>query len=264
MSACGEFLDCLGAEEHVVQLYGKDDSLLTQNVGRYLGEGLRRGDGILVIATPEHRSSLVRRLREDAGYSRAVLEGRLVFLDAEATLGRFLVNGWPDLDLFRNVVREAVHGVRNRAVHSGVRAYGEMVGLLWSSGEHAAAIRLEELWNDLLKASDVSLLCAYPIDVLGPEFELQRLDLLLGAHTHLLSLNDGLEEALHRAMDEVLGARVEGLKRLIQDTYQPSRASIPKAEALVLWLRANLPGTADQILDLAREYYQGSHLPQPN
>ncbi len=51
MSSCPELLDGIESEEHVVQLYGNDDRLLTQNVGRFLSEGLKRGDGILVIAT---------------------------------------------------------------------------------------------------------------------------------------------------------------------------------------------------------------------
>jgi hypothetical protein len=45
MSSCPELLDAIGSEEHVVQLYGTDDRLLTQNVGRFLSEGLKRGDG---------------------------------------------------------------------------------------------------------------------------------------------------------------------------------------------------------------------------
>ena len=46
MSSCAELLDRLEPEEHVVQLYGDDDRLLTQNVGRFLSEGLKRGDGL--------------------------------------------------------------------------------------------------------------------------------------------------------------------------------------------------------------------------
>jgi hypothetical protein len=55
MSSCPELLEAIGSEEHVV-LYGTDDRLLTQNVGRLLSEGLKRGDGILVIATSQHRN----------------------------------------------------------------------------------------------------------------------------------------------------------------------------------------------------------------
>jgi DcmR-like sensory protein len=256
MSSCAELLDRLEPEEHVVQLYGDDDRLLTQNVGRFLSEGLKRGDGILVISTPEHRGTLARCLTQERGYSKAVLEGRLVFLDAEATLGRFMVRGVPDPELFASVVGEALQGVQARAVHTGVRAYGEMVGLLWKAGEYAAAVRLEELWNELLKSKDVTLFCAYPIDVFSPEFQAGKVDALLCAHTHLLPLDTALEGALNRAMDEVLGARVDGLRRLIQTNHRPSWGAIPKAEALVLWLRNNLPGSADQIINLARQYYQ--------
>lgn len=256
MTSCADLLDGLEAAEHVVQLYGTDDRLLTRNVGRYLVEGLRRGDGLLVIATPGHRTSLTRLLREETNYFEAVLEGRLVFLDADTTLTRFLVHGMPDPQRFRHVVGDALNGVRQRAGHTGVRAYGEMVGLLWKAGECAAAVRLEELWNGLLKESDVALFCAYPIDVFSPEFQSGTMDPLLCSHTHLLPVDSALEEALDRAMNDVLGARVEGIRRLIQTNHRPAWGAIPQAEALVLWLRSNLPGSADRILARAREYYQ--------
>jgi len=256
MSSCPELLDRLQPEEHVVQLYGKDDRLLILNVGRFLSEGLRRGDGLLVIATAEHRSSLARQLRAARAYPKAVLEGRLVFLDAEATLGRFLVNGAPDLELFRRVVGETLQGVSGRAVHTSVRAYGEMVGLLWKAGNHAAAVSLEELWNELLKQSNVSLFCAYPIDIFCTDFHAERVDALLCNHTQLLPVDGALEEAVNRAMEEVLGRRLDNIRGLIRANHRPSWGKIPKAEALVLWLRNNLPGSADQIMARAQEYYQ--------
>jgi hypothetical protein len=224
-------------------------------VARFLSEGLKRGDGLLVIAGPEHRGTVSRLLREERGYSKAVLEGRLVFLDAEATLARFMVDGCPEPGRFRSIVGDALEGVRARAVHTGVRAYGEMVGVLWKAGEHAAAVRLEELWNDVLKQSDVSLFCAYPIDIFGPEFEPGTVDSVLCTHTHLLPIEAALENALNRAMEDVLGSRVHDIRSLIQGNHRPSRAAIPQPEAMVLWLRNNLPGSAEQILSRAREHY---------
>ncbi|MEA2724113.1 MAG: hypothetical protein QOH59_1884, partial [Gemmatimonadales bacterium] len=47
MTSCAELLDQVDPEEHLVQLYGKDDRLLTRNISRFLAEGLRRGDGLL-------------------------------------------------------------------------------------------------------------------------------------------------------------------------------------------------------------------------
>ena len=176
-------LDNPAAEEHVLQLYGSNDPSLIRNVTRYLREGLTRGDGLLVIATSPHRASLTRVLSEERRYSRAVLTGRLVFLDAEMTLSRFMVQGEPDRDRFDAVIGEALQGVRSRARQNRIRAYGEMVGVLWSRGEYEAAVRLEELWNQLLASSDVSLFCAYPIDVLGPGFHQGPVESVLRAHS---------------------------------------------------------------------------------
>jgi hypothetical protein len=254
MSVRADLLEQPQPEEHFIQLYGGDDRLLARNVSRYLGEGLRRGDGLLVIATAEHRGSFVRQLREEAAYSRAVLEGRLVFLDAETTLARFMVDGEPDQGKFESVIGEAVAGVRARAVHTGIRAYGEMVGVLWQAGQIEAAVRLEQLWNQLIRRSDVSLYCAYPIDVLSPEFQHKSIDALLCAHTHVVPGDSTLEAALDRAMDEVLGGRVDGLRGLIQSNHRPAWAAVPKAEAIILWLRNNLPGSAERIIERARQY----------
>jgi hypothetical protein len=255
MTSAAKLLDHPDAEGHIVQLYGKDDRLLTRNVSRYLAEGLRRGDGLLVIATPEHSGSLARLLREDRAYAKAVLEGRLVFLDAQATLDRLMVDGQPDADLFESVVGEALRGVQERAGHTGIRAYGEMVGLLWKAGRYPAAVQLEGYWNGLLESSDIRLFCAYPIDIFGEEFQVDTVDAVLCAHTHLIPLDAALETALNRAMDEVLGERMADLRGLIKANYRPSWGIVPKSEAIILWLRNNLPGSAAEILELARRYY---------
>ncbi len=252
MSSCRELLDGLKPPEHVVQFYGDDSRLLIQNVARFFSEGLKRGDGLLVIATPEHRTSLTGALRSESGYSRAVLEGRLMFLDAQATLDRFLVEGKLDLKLLESVIGENLGRVRSRAVHTGLRVYGEMVGLLWRAGEREAAIQLEHFWNRLLAESEVTLFCSYPVDVLSHEFESDKVNGLLCTHTHLLPSDPALQHALNRAMDEMLGLRLQGLRPLFREQW----GAVPPTEALVLWIRSNLRDSADQILTRAREHYQ--------
>ena len=256
MTSCAHLLDQADSQAHFVQLYGNDDRLLTRNVARFMAEGLRRGDGLIVIASPDHSGSVARELRHERGYSKAVLEGRLVFLDAQTTLDRLTLDGEPNADLFNSVIGEALTQVQSRAGHTGVRAYGEMVGLLWKAREYAAAARLEELWNQLLKSSDISLFCGYPIDVFGEEFRADKIDSLLCAHTHMLPIEDALESALNRAMNQVLGPRIEGLRTHIKANHRPSWGQVPRSEAIILWLRNNLPGSVNEILELAREYYR--------
>ena len=75
------------------------------------------------------------------------------------------VDGWPDAARFAEVVGGLIERVR--AASGGearrVAAFGEMVALLWMEGKADAAIRLEELWNDLARTHAFSLRCAYPM-----------------------------------------------------------------------------------------------------
>jgi len=130
MASWAELLSGAEPGEHVVQLYGDDDRLLCRNVGRYLAKGLRRGDGLIVIATPEHTSAIARQIVEEcpgATFDAAHVAGRLVMLDAEQTLARLLLDGRPDATRFRSVVGEVIASVRGRAATGSVRAFGEMV-----------------------------------------------------------------------------------------------------------------------------------------
>jgi hypothetical protein len=188
MSSWRELIQRAEPPEHLVQLYGEDDQLLVGHVVGYLLEGLKRGDGLLVIATPPHREAIVRQLGEEhAGTEAALGGGRLVLLDASETLDRFMVDGEPDWARFEETVGSLCEVLRARAGNRGLRAFGEMVGLLWMKGQHSAAIRLEEYWNRLLEDHAICLYCAYPVDPLGRDFESTQLQALLGVHTHLLA-----------------------------------------------------------------------------
>jgi hypothetical protein len=241
-------------ETHIVQLYGHDEALLTRNVSRYLQGGFERGDWVLVIATPEHRDALASELKDLT--PRAGGRDLVVFMDAQATLDSFIVDGRPDRNRFEQVVRAAIHRFPVEAGHPGLRIYGEMVGLLWKAGQYASAIQLEALWNELITAHSFTMFCAYPIAVLDDDFRSDTVDALLCAHTHLVPADLEFESALDRAMDEVLGSRVWGLKPFSKPNDRPSWARLPRAESLVLWLRKNLPDSAEEILARARQHHR--------
>ena len=147
--------------DHVVQFYDRDDDLAELVVG-YLAGALLSGDVVIAIATPDHRAVFLDGLA-GAGIDveRAEADGQIITLDAVATLERVTVDGRPDSGRFDTAVGEVVR----EAVHSGrrVRAYGEMVAVLWSAGNAVAAVELEDLWNRLAERSDFALFCAYPI-----------------------------------------------------------------------------------------------------
>ncbi|MGJ7915592.1 ATP-binding protein [Massilia sp. LXY-6] len=139
---------------HFVRFYDNDDVLLDE-VAAFVEQALHvHGKGI-VIASAAHREALCRRLDAEAA--------RVVWLDAEATLATFMVDGWPDRQRFDAVVG----GVVAAACAGGVRvhAFGEMVALLCAAGQYEAALQLERLWNELAQRMEFSLFCAYPWDL---------------------------------------------------------------------------------------------------
>jgi hypothetical protein len=244
---------------HFVQVYDADETTLTRNVSRYVSEGLLQGDGVLIIATPEHRDLISREVSDsDARLSDALNSRQLVFLDAQQTLAEFMIAGHPDWRRFERVVLGAMRQVQPAGNAEGLRAYGEMVGVLWKARQFAAAIRLEQLWNKLLERSSFSLYCAYAIDVFGEEFEVSKLDGVLSTHTHLVpaKVDGALEAAVDRSMDEILGLQADALRVLIKNNRRPSWAVMPTAESTILWLRKNVPEHAEAIVNRARRHYR--------
>jgi diguanylate cyclase (GGDEF)-like protein len=131
-------------------------------VCRFLVPALQAGDAAIVVATAAHRAEFESAL-EEAGIDvqAAVGEDRYIALDARDVMGRFMVDGSPDPERYR----EAVGAVMDRASQDGrkLRVYGEMVALLWDDGNVPAALALEDLWNDFGAVRTFELLCAYPM-----------------------------------------------------------------------------------------------------
>ncbi len=146
--------------EHSVQIYA-DDTLFMDALEGYASGGLRLGEGVIVIATKLHRRALERRLRaRGLDVDKALAEDRYIPVDAEEALSQFMVDGQPDEALFNQLI-DALFA-RASAEGRQVRAFGEMVVLLWNEGNHSATVRLEHLWNQYLERATFCLFCAYP------------------------------------------------------------------------------------------------------
>lgn len=146
--------------DHILQVYVSDDDLI-EGLDGYVNSGFRGGESVIVIATPEHLSALNERLRQQQwDLFSLVLQDRYIPLSAEEALGHFMINGQPDKNLFYHMLSNLL--LRARKQGRGVRAFGEMVALLWSKGHALATVRLEQLWTQFCDAEQFKLFCAYP------------------------------------------------------------------------------------------------------
>ena len=148
---------------HAVRFYGNDAELV-ETVGAFLSQGLTAGQPAVVIVTPQHGIAIEAMLEShliDVGAAKRL--GDLVMLDADEILATFTVDQFPVGSLFRRSVGGIIEQVRRGRERTPVRAFGEMVDVLWKQGKADAAIRLEVLWNNLAETHSFSLLCSYSI-----------------------------------------------------------------------------------------------------
>ena len=172
---------------HAVQFYGDEAELFT-TIGTFLSEGLAAGQPAIVVATPDHTSAIVDALGSHLiDVARARHYGDLVLLDAEETLGTFMHNGTPDQILFQRHVGALMEQTLRGRGRTPLRAFGEMVDVLWRRGQADAAIRLEALWNDLATIYSFSLLCGYAIGSFCKDAS--RIEEVCHEHTHVLGDN---------------------------------------------------------------------------
>ena len=133
----GAFWAHLAEEEHAVQIY-RDDLKLLDSLESFAGTGLRSGESVIIIATAPHLHELEKRLRAAwIDVDRCRWEDRYIALLAQETLETFMVNGLPDPSLFEQTAKGVLARARGRG--RKLRAFGEMVGVLWAEGNKDAA-----------------------------------------------------------------------------------------------------------------------------
>ena len=266
----------LGTLPHSMQVYEADAHLI-EVVSHFTGAGLAAGEAVVVIATASHRDLLDARLRaQGVEVAPARAQEQYVLLDAAETLAQFMVDGCPDPPRFRAVVGGIIARVGRRAPR--VRAFGEMVALLWTDGRRDAALRLEVLWNDLATRHAFSLVCAYPLRDFARADQAAQLHTLCAAHSHVLPAESypalASPDARRRsivqlqqkaqALDTALAAH-QGLERALRRSEQECEDFFEHAPIGLHWvgpdgriLRVNAAEL--RLLGYRRDAYLGHHI----
>jgi hypothetical protein len=143
------------------------------------------GQPALVIATAPHTDAIVEHLNGRLIDSeRAIRTGDLILLDAEATLDLFMIGDAPDAALFAENMGRLIDQAVNGRTGIVLRAYGEMVDVLWKQGRTESAIKLEILWNKLALKYNFALLCGYSMGSFYKQSK--QLDRVIAQHTHVI------------------------------------------------------------------------------
>lgn len=224
---------------HVVKFY-EDDAELVAAAGPYLAAAIHADGVALMIATEPHRRSFESALEaHGVDVDSAKAAGRLLALDAATTMSQFRAGGGID----HNAFHEVIGGVLRSAAGAGrpVRAYGEMVALLWDDGDALGAIELEKLWHELGRELPFTLVCSYPTASVAAAGQTRALAQVCRLHSSVLGT-----EAEPTTPSAAAGAQTGISAPFGADPAAPGRARRLVVDALHRW------GAADTFVnDLA-------------
>jgi CheY-like chemotaxis protein len=150
---------------HEVQFYS-DDALLLDTFARFIAVALKSGRAAIVVITESHRDGLVSRLKvQGIDVDSITRQGTYIQLDVNKTLSTFMVNDMPDSTRFFPFVGSLIEAAAKaaRQLHHGVVACGECSPFLLADGKAEAAIRVEQLWDEVGKTFGMDILCGYAL-----------------------------------------------------------------------------------------------------
>lgn len=210
---------------HVVQFFEHDD-FLVDAVVNYLADGLVNSQPCVVIATEARREAFLARLGSKGFDTARLIEaGRLELHDAHDALAEFMIVNSPGPQRFAATIGGIIARVSRSNGNATVRAYGEMVDVLWRGGNQVGALRLEELWNALTETHDFKLFCSYAMGSFYKAADAESLRAICERHTHVRPLEspEGVEEAERRREMGAVQARVLELEQQLRQRETKER-----------------------------------------
>ena len=170
---------------HTMQLF-ESDELLADAVADFCSEGVLRNETVLAVVREERWYSIAERVSaRGVALDDALWRGLLTVRSAERMLKGIIRAGRPHLALITTSMGPLIS--RLEAFGRPLRIYGEMVDILASQGEHAAALELEELWNVVDAQKKYRVFCSYSAANFADPQTREELRRICAAHTEVRS-----------------------------------------------------------------------------
>jgi CheY-like chemotaxis protein len=170
---------------HVVQFY-EGEEFLARSVAAFCCEGLRRGDPVLLVSEPQSFDRVARYLTAQETGLAPDAASRIQFVDVRSALQQVMSADSVDPVRLQSALVEMFNTARRGRPGATVWASGEMVDLLCRQQNHAAALRLEELWNAISAAHQpVAVLCSCAVANFDDDSSGSLLRSVCRHHTHV-------------------------------------------------------------------------------
>jgi len=183
-------------------------------------------------------------------------QGRLVLLDAEQTLPKFLVGGMPEPTIFKPLAEATIERARADGRFPRVRWWGEMVNLLYVDGNQNGSTRLEELFDEVAHEQSIAIFCSFLMDKYDPKIYDHAFSDVCRTHAHLIPAED---YAMHRtivdrAIGEVIGPIQGSLLSSLVSWSRGRALAMPASQSILMWVKDAVPTKFDAVLACARKF----------
>lgn len=151
------------AHRHEAHFYSSDEVWL-DGFEQFIGTALNGGKAVIVFASESHRNNLTSRLEAHGIDMTAAMDQRKYLpLDPLTVLAKFMVDDMPDPGRLFKVLNDLIDTVSSStgAAHTRIVACGGLAPVLLSQGKPESAIRLEQLWDQVVKRYGLDTLCTY-------------------------------------------------------------------------------------------------------
>lgn len=180
--------------DHLVQIY-ENDTIFLDTLESFVHAGLKADEVTVVIATTSHLKALESRLvSKGVDIVAARKADQYITMEAGHAMAKFMVDSWPNEIKFN----QFVYGIIERAKGRRIRAFGEMVALMWGQGFSRAAIQLEHLWNVFCHSGAFCLFCAYPDSGITKDLRTSITDICSQHSTVIAGWNEQAAEVFYK------------------------------------------------------------------
>jgi signal transduction histidine kinase/ActR/RegA family two-component response regulator len=173
------------ADEHVHRVrFFETEAFPAVRIAAFLRGAISERRAAMAFATRAHIDELTSALEALGVDVRASIARNLLVMCDAMEMARAIGEEKEDRGaLFQVMVGEPVRAAIART--GGVRVYGEIVDVFAHAQEHAAALELEALWDDLLAEGGVELLCGYTLGTFAEANLAEAFDAVCRAHSRV-------------------------------------------------------------------------------
>jgi DNA-binding NarL/FixJ family response regulator len=160
---------------HEVEFYS-DDAAFVDGVAHFIEGALKAGNSVIVVATGSHHEGILQKLREHALDIPACIErGSYLYADVGEMLSISMRDDVPDPVMFFKGAGDLISAAARAAAknQSRVAVCGESASVLWEQGKTDAAVKMEQLCNQLTKRYDIDIFCGFTLNKFYREEDVQ-------------------------------------------------------------------------------------------